>query len=152
MQTRSRTGPARHLLARAVALLCFAAICVAVVVEFARAIGPLHDRSDSPAPPEARLLAAAYSIDISRNFLLAARELIAENESYVIEAGPNVSVSTPVTLIGLRAYTGYWLLPRREEPSPVWLLCYGCDLGPWRDRIEIRWDAEPGLAIARIVR
>jgi hypothetical protein len=98
---------------------------------------------------------SAYGVDISREFLSAALRLLPPDATYAVVTGPNVQVSTPITLSALAPYAQSLLLPRRQRPffdsETEYVLCYGCDLaeqeagGP----IQVLWDGEPGLAIAR---
>lgn len=138
-------------LAAAAVVACAAVLALA---EYPRAIGKLSDRA-VPAAPTDRLLADALAVDISRRYLLAARELVRPGDTFLAETGPNVNVSTPVTLDAFVPYVRFLLLPRRQADdagSANWLLCYGCDLAPWKGRLDVRWNAEPGLVIARIRR
>jgi hypothetical protein len=131
-----------------------AAAVVAYLVELPSAIDDAHSAA-SALPPEQRLISPAYAIDISRDFVLAAKDLIPPGDTYAVEVGSHVPVSTPVTLTGLPAYIGYWLLPRRlvaTTDSPRWLLCYGCDLAAWQAKgpVQIGWQDGQGIEIARI--
>lgn len=155
--TRSWRGAGKResLLGLAAALIVAGAVGVSVV-EYPSALGSLHHRAAVNASQSQvdRLLAGAHSIDISRDFLRAARDLIPRNETFAVATGPNVAVSTPITLSGLPSYAQFWLLPRREESvdTAEWLLCYGCDPGPLRERLKTAWSDGHGLSIARIGR
>lgn len=105
--------------------------------------------------PEQRLLVSAYGIDISREFLLAARRLLPRDATYAVATGPHVQVSTPITLSALSGYSQSLLLPRRQFPfytaDAEYLLCYGCDVAEQETAgpVDVLWNEEQGLVIAR---
>ena len=98
---------------------------------------------------------SAYGVDISREFLDAALRLLPRDATYAVVTGPNVQVSTPITLSALAPYAQSLLLPRRQraffDADTEYVLCYGCDLGQQQGGgpIQVLWNGEPGLAIAR---
>lgn len=98
-----------------------------------------------------RRLAGARALDISGDFLLWADAVVGEHETYRVETGSNVVVSTPVTLEAVRGYVRYLLQPRRPTTmrDPDWLLCYGCDLAEWPTFAEV-WSDGVGIAIGRL--
>jgi hypothetical protein len=109
--------------------------------------GP-RDAPDTPLVD--RALAGGYGIDISRDFLVAARAFVPPGARYAVETGAQVDVSTPLTLTALPSYSRFWLMPRRQVAASLaeWLLCYGCDLERWRTWGTVVWE-QPGLAIVR---
>ena len=136
--------------------LVLAAALAAGVVEFPSAFRTMQSRAADNAAqaPELRPLAGALGIDISRQFMLAADALVPQHESFVVQTGPNIGVSTPVTIPAVPAFMQTLMLPRRETDADTadWLLCYGCDLGPWKGRLKVEFDDGTGAVIARIVR
>lgn len=108
--------------------------------------------------PQERRLVSAYGVDISRSFLAAALRLLPRDATYAVVTGPNVEVSTPITLTALAPYAQSLLLPRRQNPffdaNTEYVLCYGCDFAAQQASgpLQVLWDGEPGLAIARRVR
>jgi hypothetical protein len=141
----------RELAVRVGAGLILACAIVVLLIELPGRVDSLSKQADSPKPLVERSMYAAYSIDIDRGFLLAARQLLPRNATFLVETGPNTGISTPVTLTGLPSYASYFLLPRRQilEDTADWLLCYGCDLGRWKSSFTTVWDAGNGLVIAR---
>jgi hypothetical protein len=143
---------------RRVAAATLVALTVLLVaVEVVPGFDRVHDaaaRNEGFTAQERRLV-SAYGVDISREFLSAALRLLPPDATYAVVTGPNVQVSTPITLSALAPYAQSLLLPRRQRPffdsETEYVLCYGCDLaeqeagGP----IQVLWDGEPGLAIAR---
>ena len=146
---RTRTAEAGAVLVAAAALACG-------LIEFPSAFHELQRRAAANAalPAELRPLAGARGVDISSPFMLAARDLIPEGETFVVETGPNIQVSTPITLTALPPYMQTWLLPRRAADAATarWLLCYGCDLGAWGKRLDVKYNDGTGAVIARISR
>ena len=146
---RTRTTEAGAVLVVAAALVCG-------LVEFPSAFRELQSRSSANAalPAELRPLAGARGVDISSPFMLAARDLVPEGQTFVVVTGPHIQISTPITLTALPPFMQTWLLPRRaaDEKTAQWLLCYGCDLSQWGKRLDVKYDDGTGAVIARIVR
>lgn len=146
----------RTKIAEAGAVLVVAAALACGVIEFPSAFHDLQDRAAANAaqPGELRPLAGARGVDISSPFMLEANALIPKGETFVVQTGPHVQVSTPITLTALEPFMQTWLLPRRmaDAKSAQWLLCYGCDLGQWRRQLDIKYNDGSGIVIARIVR
>lgn len=99
----------------------------------------------------ARDLSAAYATDMSRSYVVAARDIVPAGANFAVETGDKVVVSTPVSIYAARNYLQFQLLPRRLVPASeaAWLLCYGCDRAAFAGRFDVVWDAEPGLAILK---
>ena len=141
-------GPARC----AVALVTAAALATLFVGfggaydDFAGRAGANRDQTSVQ-----RLLSGAIATDMSRGFVLAARDLVPAGATFAVETGDKVEVSTPVSLYAVLGYSQFQLLPRRLAPAAEaqWLLCYGCDQAAYASRFEVVWDAEPGLAIMK---
>ena len=149
---------ARRDLARLV--LPAVVLVVAVVVTAAR-VPDAFRSADARAEENARLsrldraLVPARAVDIDVDTLLAARRVIPRPATYAVVAGKGVDVSTPVTLVALPQFLGYWLLPRRQTTDPRaagWIVSYGGDL----DRLGLRYrrvvDVKPGIAFAEVER
>jgi hypothetical protein len=105
--------------------------------------------------PSERQLVSAYGLDISRDFLAAAISLLPRDATYAVVTGPNVQISTPLTLSAVAPYAQSLLLPRRQRPffdaETEYLLCYGCDVDAQQGAgpIETIWDDGQGTSIAR---
>jgi hypothetical protein len=101
-----------------------------------------------------RELAGAHGVDISRTYLVAAKRLLPRSARYAVLTGPEVHVSTPITLVSVPTYSRFWLLPRRQVPLPEagWLLCFGCDESRLGVRLDVRYREGEHLLIARILR
>jgi hypothetical protein len=151
-----RKGDRRTKLAEAGAALVLAAAVVCGLIEFPSAFHALQSRAAANAaqPAELRPLAGARGVDISSPFMQAADALIPAGQTFVVATGPHVQVSTPITLTALAPFVQTWLLPRRETDakSAQWLLCYGCDLGRWGRRLDVKYNDGSGIVIARIAR
>lgn len=98
-----------------------------------------------------RQLRGAYATDVSREFVLAAIDLLPADARYAVETGGATGVSTPVTLLAVGGYSQFRLLPRRKVSveEAQWLLCYGCDEARHAGRFTPHWRGAPGLAILR---
>lgn len=127
------------------------------VVEFPGTIRRLENRSDANAAltRSDRLIAAAYALDFSRDFVEEAAALLPRDASYVVETGPNAGDTSGVVLNAIQPFLENWLLPRRldrgDPHTAGWLLCYGCDLSRFPEA-RVVWRADPGLAIAQLAR
>ena len=146
---------------RAAGMALVAATLLLVLVQVPAAFERVHDAAErnEAFTSDERLLVSAYGLDISREFLLAARRVVPRDATYAVVTGPNAQVSSPLTLTALPAYAQSLLLPRRQSPfftaETEYVLCYGCPfaeqqrLGP----VKVVWKGEtPGLVIARRVR
>jgi hypothetical protein len=100
--------------------------------------------------PEHRSIAPALYLDMSRDFVLRARDLLDEDATYAVVTGPNVGVSSELVLPAVGGFMPYALLPRRQVPreDAEWLLCYGCEPSILRGA-SVGWAAD-GLAIVRV--
>ncbi len=127
------------------------------VLEYRSAVDRVRAAYDAEIakPVDDRRIAVAFSYDVSRAFMLKARELIRPRGTYAFVTGPNASASLPTTVPAAPFVGRYLLLPRREVPldRADWLLCYGCSLSALSVRTTPVW-REPGtgLVIARIAR
>jgi hypothetical protein len=145
---------------RVVAVTLVALTLLLVVVQVVPGFDRVHDAAarNEGFTPQERQLVSAYGVDISREFLAAALRLLPRDATYAVVTGPNVQVSTPITLSALPPYAQSLLLPRRRhaffDADTEYLLCYGCDLGQQEGAgpLEVLWDGEPGLVIARRAR
>ena len=102
-----------------------------------------------------RALVPARAVDIDVDTLLAARRVIPPSATYAVVAGKRVDVSTPVTLVALPQFLGYWLLPRRQATNPRaagWILSYGGDLGALGLRYRRVVELKPGISFAEVQR
>lgn len=112
----------------------------------------LHENGTTPLSE--RKLAGAHGVDISRTYLVAAKRLLPRSARYAVLTGPEVHVSTPITLVSVPTYSRFWLLPRRQVPlrEAGWLLCFGCDASRLSIRLDVRYREGDHLLVARIVR
>jgi hypothetical protein len=133
------------------------ATLVLVVAQLVPGFRRVHDAAarNEGFTPQHRAIVSAYGLDISRSFLVAATRLLPRDATYAVVTGPNVQVSTPITLSALPPYAQTLLLPRRQLPfftaDAQYVLCYGCVLAEQQrgGPLSVLWNAEPGLLIAR---
>ena len=128
------------------------AVLVAVGVwKFVDAMQTFDTRAEANAatPKIERILAGAHAVDLDREFLRAAKRLLPEDATYVVETGPNAGQGA-LALSTLPSYSLWWLLPRRQvratEGTAEYLLCYGCELPAG---LQPLWTNGHGLVIAR---
>ena len=93
---------------------------------------------------EHRSIAPAIYLDISREFVLEAREWLDPDTTYAVLTGPNVQVSNDLVLGVVPGFMPYALLPRRQvQPAKAeWVLCYGCDRSALPNRVRMVWEGE----------
>ncbi len=137
----------------AVALILF--VVLIELAELAPGLRRLNEQADKAraVPLADRPLAGARSVDIDRTFLHQAKALIPANATFAVVTGPQVQVSTPLTLQALPAYAQFWLLPRRKTDlaTAQWLLCFGCDPAKFGPRLKVVWHGEEGsILIGRL--
>ncbi|HVM18204.1 MAG TPA: hypothetical protein VM290_11540 [Gaiellaceae bacterium] len=133
---------------RAVLLAALAIVAVAGALAVARwpgSVGTVHElTAENRALSETDRAIGARYLDISPEFLFAARELIPEDDTFAVLTGDRVEVATPTTLTALPSYSAYFLLPRRQVADPAaadWVLCYGCEPPPGT---EVAWEGADG--------
>jgi hypothetical protein len=148
----------RDKVASAIAVVVILVAIGNVITGYAPAVRRAHRAlSDQEAIAASdRALASAYSYDVSRAYIVAARRLLPPTADYVFVIGPNASESHAFTLMGAPFVSRYLLMPRKEVPAgqAQWLLCYGCPDPTAAHHAEIVWreaDAT-GLVISRFRR
>lgn len=134
----------------------------AVAVAFAAALVHLpsalrsidHDRTTLAAlAPVDRPLVGAFSTDIDRGFLHAAKATIPSEATYAVVTGTGVQVSSPTTIAAVPSYFAYWLAPRVQVPDPhraQWVVSYGGDLAALGLRFARTVQVSPGLVLAEV--
>src|SRR2546425_3871937 len=154
-------GVQRLTLSGAAAALVVAIAFVALVVRFPAALRGFDHRAarNAAQSPVDRLIAAADPLDIDNQFLGHALGLLPEHARYAVARPANVAEASrqgivPTTFNALPGYVQFLLLPRRQvDPAEAdWLLCYGCDLGPFRRRLDLGWRDGNGLAVGKLRR
>jgi len=137
----------RAAVAGALALLVAAAGLA--IVRWPAALGDLHEltAANRALSPTDRDIGARY-LDISPEFLFAARATIPEDATFSVVVGEDVEVATPQTITAMPSYTAYFLLPRRlvDEPEAEWVLCYGCEPPAGT---EVVWEGTDGRILRR---
>ena len=81
----------------------------------------------------------------------AARGLIPESDTFKVLVDPSFKGGSAETVQFVDSYYRYFLMPRRPAESPPWIICYGCDLGPYGDRGQVIWQGEDDVSIVRVV-
>jgi hypothetical protein len=114
----------------------------------------LDDRVDEARSiqPEYRSIVPALHLDISRDFVLEARDRVEYGSTYAVLTGSKVAVSNDLVLGAVGGFMPFVLLPRRQvAPDEAdWLLCYGCDRSTLPQESRVVWEVEGGgLAIAQ---
>ena len=135
-------------------------VAVAVLTVLSRLPSTLSDLNAKAKRNDAynavgRQMASADSLDIDNGIAGTAITLLPRNATFAVlppgEAFVRSQNIAPLTIAALAPYFRYLLLPRREVTAPdaEYLICYGCDPRPWRDRVRWIWTDENGLRIGR---
>jgi hypothetical protein len=100
-------------------------------------------------PWRQRQVQAAFGLQVSRGFLIAAHAVVPLEARYRLVVGDDLHGQAPPVWSALPALVGYALQPRRTSADARWLLCYGC--GFERYPGVVVWE-DQGLAILRLPR
>jgi hypothetical protein len=100
-------------------------------------------------PWHERQVQAAFGLQVSRGFLIAARAVMPPGATYRLVTGHDLHGQAPPVWSALPALVAYALLPRRTAQDARWLLCYGC--GFERYPGVVVWE-DMGVAILRLPR
>lgn len=147
-------------LSRPLALGLVAIAAIVLAVEIPQALNWFGDTAKANAQRDrpGRILAAADSLNVDNDFVLAALSTLPANARYAVLLPPSPEVAQsqygidPLTLQGLGDYMQFMLLPRRRvDPDEAqYVLCYACDTGPWDHRTDWLWKNEHAEAIGRV--
>ena len=124
---------------------CIAVAVVLGLVYFMRAVDRLGDdaRRNAAANYDDREFGGGNALGVDKTALYEARGRIPADERYRVVLGdladPNIA-----------HYAGYFLMPRRPDSDARWVLCYGCDLSRFGDRLRIVWQNDAGIALGRL--
>ena len=99
-----------------------------------------------------RLLLNARQYDMATEIFAAAKQMIPEDQSYVIVTGPNIQVSSPLTLQKAPFFALFYLMPRRQTDvgHAQWVISYGGDLAALHVRTTRVVHVLPGLELASL--
>jgi hypothetical protein len=105
-----------------------------------------------------RLLAAADTIDVDNDFVVAALATLPADARYAVLVPPTPEIAATaygiggLTLSGLPGYMQFVLLPRRQVPpeQAQFILCYACDTNPWDHKTTWLWKNDHAVAIGRL--
>ena len=98
-----------------------------------------------------RDIAGGNGLVVDQAAVYAARALIPEDATYHVSVNPEFAAGSELTVPFVDSYYRYFLLPRRPAESAPWIICYGCDLGPYGDRGQVIWEGEDDVSIVRVV-
>jgi hypothetical protein len=145
----------QHLVVAAVTL----AALVVALVRLPAATRLFDDRAqvNSDQTATERLIAGADGVDIDNEFLIRAMALVPAGATYVLGMPDSEEVAAqygivPTTLLALRGYVRFLMLPRREADPAIadYLLCYACDTAPFDPRMHRLWTDPKGFVIGKL--
>lgn len=134
-----------HGLVRLGVAACIAVMVVLGLVYFVRAVDRLGDDAsrNAAANYDDREFGGGNTLGVDKTALYEARGWIPEDEAYRVVLGDAVDAN-------IAQYARYFLMPRRPDPEARWVLCYGCDLAGFGDRLRIVWQNDAGIALGRL--
>jgi len=157
---RPEEGQARLGLRRAVAIGAAAVATLVFLVRLPAAFDNFSTRASFNAKQSAigRTLQGSDGLGIQNEFAIQALTLLPRNATYVVEQPSSEAVArqygiVPTTLLALRGYMRFLLLPRREAAPDraQYLLCYACDTDPYDKRgMKRLWSDPHGYLIGRL--
>jgi hypothetical protein len=144
----------------ALVLVVVAAAAGSVLVRLPAAFHTLDTRASVNAKQSTigRTIQGADGLGIQNEFVVQALSLLPKDATYVVEQPLSVAVAakysiSPTTLLALRGYMRFLLLPRREAAPEraQYLLCYACDTSPFDKRGMTRlWSDPRGFVIGKL--
>lgn len=147
---------------RIVALVLLVVTALALVVRLPAATQELDDQAarNARGGDTGRLLAAADSIDVDNDFVVASLSVLPTDARYAVLLPPSPEVAASsygigaLTLSALPGYMQFMLLPRRQvgPEEAQFILCYACDTSPWDHKTTWLWKNDHAVAIGRVNR
>jgi hypothetical protein len=156
-------GAARGFGARERAALAGVLVVIAVFMLLARLPSTLSGLSAEAKKNDAygavgRQLAAADSLDVDNGIVVAGLQFIPRTATFGVVTPTAAAIRSqsiqPLTIEALLPYFRSILLPRveTEVPSAQFIVCYACDVRPWRGRVRWVWNGDNGMKIGRLRR
>jgi hypothetical protein len=133
-----------HGLVRLGVVACVALSVAVGLVYFVKAVDTLGGDASANAAStfDDRVLSGGIALGVDQEALIQARGLIPERGTYRLAVAPGA------TNIG--QFARYLLMPRRPAPDARWVLCYGCDLSSFGDKLHVVWQNDAGAAVGRL--
>jgi len=160
LETEGARAPNGAGIRRWAAVALAAVATVAFLIRVPATLEDLHRRAsfNDRETPSGRLIQGADGLAIQNEFLIQALSLVPPHATYVVEQPVSEQVARTygiprTTLLALRGYVRFLLLPRREaRPARAqYLLCYACDTDPFDKRgMQRLWSDPKGLVIGRL--
>jgi hypothetical protein len=145
---------------RIVALSLLVLATAALLLRLPAAIQQFDDQAtlNARGGDTGRLLAAADSINVDNDFVIAALATLPADARYAILVPPTPEIAASsygiggLTLSGLPGYMQFVLLPRRQVPPETaqFILCYACDTSAWDHKTTWLWKNDHAVAIGRV--
>jgi hypothetical protein len=135
-------------------VLCVAVAVVFGVVYLVRAVDRLGNDAEQNSAYnfDDREFAGGNSLVVDKRALYEARALIPEDGTYRVVSGPGVEGATELTEPYIDQFARFFLMPRRPTADAAWILCYGCDLSGFGDRLDVVWSNGGGIALGKLRR
>lgn len=125
---------------------------VAVVVRYPSVVHELGDEAsrNSALSYADRDVAGGNGLVVDQAAVYAARAIIPRDEAFNVVVDPDYAAGSDLTVPFVASYYRYFLVPRRMAEGAPWVICYGCDLGEYGDRVEVVWAGSDDISIARV--
>ena len=130
-------------------MVCVVVAIVFGLVYFVRTVDRLGDTAETNASEnfDDREFAGGNSLVVDKRALYEARQLIPEDGTYLVVAGPGVEGASELTEPYIDQFARAFLMPRRPATDADWILCYGCDRSSIGRPTEVVWDSGGGITI-----
>jgi hypothetical protein len=131
-------------------VLLVAVAVAAVVVKFPtvlRDVGDEASRKSSQSYAD-REIAGGNSVVADQAAVYAARGIIPEDETYRVIVNARFTGGSELTVPHVESYYQYFLMPRRQDASPQWIICYDCDLQEYPGS-EVVWQGDEDISVVR---
>jgi hypothetical protein len=152
---RTRVG-----IRRGVAIAAAATATVVFLIRLPSTFDNLDTRASFNAKqdPIGRTIQATDGLGIQNEFAIQALALLPRHATYVVDQPASDAIGakygiSPTTLLALRGYMRFLLLPRRDvaPDRAQYVLCYGCNTDPYDKRgMKRLWSDPHGYVIGRM--
>jgi hypothetical protein len=137
-------------LGRVGVLVCVALLVAALIVRFPLALDEAGDRASANAGLgfADRELGGGNSVVVDQQAMYEAQARIPEDEGFEVALGERREGWSELTETGIRSFSIFFLLPRRERAGAPWVICYGCDRSAYPGFDPV-WEGEESLVLLR---
>ena len=99
-----------------------------------------------------RDVAGGNSVLADQLLAYEANSIIPPDASYRLVIGPRLTKQASLPTTSVPGWLRYFLMPRRQDDSASWVVCYGCDPAGLGARYEPLWSDPYGISVGKLGR